>query len=178
MGNLMAAEYLSLDGVMEDPKWTAPYWSKDIAKLQHELLFASDALLLGRITYEGMAKSWPEMKDEEGFAERINSLPKHVASSTLKELEWNAQLINGDVAEAVKQLKQEEGQNLLIYGSSVLIQSLMAHGLIDEYRLMVHPVVLGAGKKLFEGNEAKLELTNTTVTNSGVVVLTYKSEEV
>ncbi len=177
MRKIVAAEYLTLDGVMEEPAWTAPYWSKDLSDLQHDLLFASDALLLGRITYEGFSKAWPGMKDEDGFAERINSLPKHVASTTLKELEWNASLIDGDVVEAVETLKQQKGANLLIYGSATLVQSLMQHGLIDEYRLMIHPLSLGAGKKLFaEGSEAKLKLVDTTVIATGVVVLTYQSE--
>ncbi len=176
MRKIVAAEYLTLDGVMEEPAWTAPYWSDELGKLQHDLLFASDALLLGRVTYEGFAKAWPDMKDEAGFAERMNSLPKHVASTTLKELEWNASLIEGNVVEAVKTLKQQKGENLLIYGSATLVQTLMQHGLIDEYRLMIYPLSLGAGKRLFaEGSEAKLKLVDTQTTDEGVVILTYQS---
>lgn len=136
------------------------------------MLAASDALLLGRTTYQVFAQTWPDSKDEG--AEQINSMPKFVASRTLKETEWNATLIEGDVAERVAKLKQS-GQNLLIYGSSKLVQSLMRHNLIDEYRLMVYPVVLGSGLRLFaDDGEATLELVDTKTTRTGVVVLTYQ----
>ncbi|WP_210516660.1 dihydrofolate reductase family protein [Hymenobacter terricola] len=175
MRKVVAAEYLTLDGVMENPAWTAPYWNEELAQLQHDLNFSSDALLLGRVTYEGFAAAWPTMTDAEQFAERMNSLPKFVASRTLATTEWNARLLQGDVAEAVAQLKRQPGQNLLIYGSGQLTEYLRQHGLVDEYRLMVFPTVLGSGKRLFtEGFGSDFRLTNTVTTSAGVVVLTYE----
>lgn len=177
MRKVIAAEYVSLDGVIEEPAWTGPYFDEDLGKLQQDLLFASDALLLGRVTYEGFAAAWPSMTDEAGFADRMNGLPKHVASTTLEgPLEWNASLIEGSVAEEVSRLKEQPGQNLLIYGSADLVNALMQHGLVDEYRLMVFPVVLGSGKRLFaDRTETKaLELVDSKTTGSGVVVITYR----
>jgi dihydrofolate reductase len=174
---VVAAEYLSLDGVMEEPSWTAPFFNDEIAKYQHDQLFRSDALLLGRVTYQGFAASWPSMEEVEGdFAVRMNTLPKHVATTTLRELEWNASPIEGDVAAAVTKLKQEPGQDILIYGSGELVRTLTEHNLIDEYRLMVHPVVLGSGKRLFEGvhDAPGLKLADTVTFSSGVVGLVYE----
>jgi dihydrofolate reductase len=139
---IVAAEYVSADGrmQMEDPEgfeeerggWTAPYRNDELAQQQREQLFASDALLLGRVTYFSFAASWPSFTDEEGFAERMNSLPKYVASRTLKEpLEWNASLLEGDAIEAVRSLKQESGRDLLIYGSGQLFNTLGRERLID-----------------------------------------------
>jgi len=152
VGKIVAAEYVSVDGVMQDPGgvgeieaggWTNPYWDDDLAKLQADLLFASDALLLGRVTYEGFAAAWPDMAHEEGpFADKMNTMPKYVASWTLTAMEWNAAPIGGDVAEEVAKLKRDPGQNLLIYGSGSLVRLLLRHGLIDQLRLMIHPVVL------------------------------------
>ncbi|UOQ65843.1 dihydrofolate reductase family protein [Hymenobacter volaticus] len=179
MRKVIAAIYLSLDGVMESPTWTVPYWDEDLARLQRDLNFASDALLLGRVTYEGFAAAWPGMKDEEGFADRMNSLPKFVASRTLKTEEWNASILQGnvaqEVAQEVAQLKQQPGENILLYGSAELVRYLLQHNLIDEYRLMVHPVVVGSGKRLFQdGAQADMQLLDTKTTSTGVVVLTYQ----
>ena len=175
MRKVIAAEYVTLDGVMEGAEWTAPFWTDDLAQIQHKLLFESDALLMGRMTYDGMSQAWPKSQDENGFADRMNSLPKFVPSRTLHDLEWNATLIEGDVAGEVLTLKNLPGQHLLIYGSSVLVQYLMKHSLIDEYRLMVFPIVLGQGKRLFgDGISATLQLVESTALASGVVVQTYK----
>ena len=176
MRKVIAAEYLTLDGVMENPAWTSPYFNDELGQAQHELLFASDALLLGRITYEGFAAAWPGMTDEQGFADRMNSLPKYVASRTLATASWNARLIEGDVAAGVARLKQEPGQNLLLYGSGQLAEYLRQHGLIDEYRLMVFPTVLGSGKRLFsaETTTSGLALVSSQTTSTGVLILTYQ----
>jgi dihydrofolate reductase len=187
MRRVVAAEYVTVDGVMQDPGgvgeieeggWSTPYFDDDLAKYQSDQLLASDALLLGRVTYEGFAAAWPSMEESEGeFAVRMNTLPKHVASTTLQEpLEWNATLINGDLAEAVSELKRQNGQDLLIYGSSQLFNTLARTNLIDEYRLMVFPVALGRGKPLFmdAGNKHDLRLTSTRTSASGVVMLTYE----
>jgi dihydrofolate reductase len=166
--------YVSLDGVTEEPAWTMPYWGDDIAAFKFAELFASDTLLLGRVTYEGFAAAWPTMLDEQGFGDRMNNLPKLVASRSLSEATWNARLESADIVGAVAALKQEPGQNILIYGSSNLVQTLMQHGLIDEYRLLVYPVVLGTGQRLFkDGSTAALKLVETKAFSSGVVLLTY-----
>lgn len=175
MRKVIAAIYLSLDGVMENPAWTVPYWDEDLAKLQRQLLFASDALLLGRVTYDGFAAVWPDMKDEEGFADRMNSLPKFVASRSLQAAAWNATILPGDVGEELARLKQEPGGNILLYGSAELVRYLLQHNLVDEYRLIVHPVVVGCGKRLFdEESRANLHLIDTKTTSTGVIVLTYQ----
>ena len=140
MGQIIVSMYLSLDGVMEEPAWTAPYFNEEVAKFQSNLLFESEALLLGRVTYQGFAAAWPSMTDEEGFADKMNSMPKFVASTTLEETEWNANLIKGNIVEEISKLKEQPGQNLLIYGSGELIQTLMQHDLIDEYHFMVNPL--------------------------------------
>jgi dihydrofolate reductase len=186
MRKIVAAEYVTVDGVMTDPGgvgeieqggWSNAYFNDELARYQSDQLFASDALLLGRVTYEGFAAAWPVQEEEEGeFGVRMNALPKFVASTTLDEpLEWNATLLEGDVAEAVRQLKQQPGQDILIYGSGELVNALMPHDLIDEYRLMVHPVILGSGKRLFRGaNETvTLRLAAAETTGMGVVMLTY-----
>jgi dihydrofolate reductase len=182
---LIAVEYLSLDGGMEDPGpagdfehrgWTVPYWSDELAKYQSDLLFASDALLLGRVTYEEFAAAWPS-RSGDPFTDYINSMPKFVASRTLQEpLTWNATLLNGNVAEEVRKLKQQAGKNILIYGSSELVNSLMQHGLIDVYRIMLYPLALGTGKRFFGGGGKKitLRLTSAETTSTGVAVLTYQ----
>jgi dihydrofolate reductase len=187
MRRVVAAEYVTVDGVMQDPGgvgeieeggWSNAYFNDELAKYQSEQLFASDGLLLGRVTYEGFAAAWPSMEETEGeFAVRMNALPKFVASTSLAEpLEWNATLLEGDVAEAVQKLKQEPGQDILIYGSGDLVNTLMQHNLIDEYRLMVFPVALGTGKRLFRDGDTKipLRLTGTETTTTGVIALTYE----
>lgn len=179
MRKIVAAEYVSLDGVMEEPRWTIPFWNEELGQYQYDQLFASDALLLGRVTYEGFAAAWPSMTDEQGFADRMNSMPKYVASTTLETLEWNANRIEGDVAAAVAKLKEQPGQDILIYGSAALVQTLLPHGLIDEYRLMVHPVLLGGGKRLFpDGIDATtLALVESKTTATGVLLLRYQPAE-
>jgi dihydrofolate reductase len=174
MSKVVAAEYLTLDGVMENPAWTAPYFNDELGEFQGELMTSADALLLGRVTYEAFASAWPHMPDTPG-ADRMNSLPKYVASRTLQTAGWNAKIMQGDVAAAVARLKQEPGQNLLIYGSGQLVEHLRQHDLIDTYRLMVFPLVRGRGQRLFTseiGSDFKLASSHTTRT--GVLVLTYE----
>jgi dihydrofolate reductase len=188
MRRVVAAEYVTVDGVMQDPGgvgeieeggWSNAFFNDELAKHQSDQLFASDALLLGRVTYEGFAAAWPSMEETEGeFAVRMNALPKFVASRHLADpLEWNARLLEGDVVEAVRKLKQEPGQDILIYGSGELLSTLMPQNLIDEYQLMVFPVALGSGKSLFrDGNEkVSLKLAGAETTSTGVAVLTYES---
>jgi dihydrofolate reductase len=166
--------YVTVDGVMEEPAWTVPYWNDEIARFKCDELFASDALLLGRVTYQGFAAAWPAMTDEEGFADRMNALPKFVASTTLQETVWNASLIKGDIAEEVLKLKQQPGQDILVFGSAALVHTLLQHNLVDECRLLIYPLVLGNGKRLFQdGSKVKLTLADSKTFSSGVVALTY-----
>jgi dihydrofolate reductase len=186
MRKVVAAEYVTVDGVMTDPGgvgeiehggWSNPYFDDELATYQSDQLFASEALLLGRRTFEGFAVAWPSMEETEGeFAVRMNALPKFVASRSLKEpLAWNGALLKGDVAEEVAKLKERPGQDLLIYGSGELVNALHPHGLIDEYRLMVFPVTLGVGKHLFRAGIGKRDLTlsEAKTTGTGVALLTY-----
>ena len=186
MRKLIVTEYVTLDGVMEDPGggegtgfggWSFQFWSEESAKFKFDELFASDALLLGRVTYQGFAAAWPSVTDEAGFADRMNGLPKYVVSTTLETADWNnSTIIRENVAEEVSKLKQQPGQDILIAGSAQLVNSLIQAGLIDEYRLMVHPIVVGGGKRLFqEGTTTKgLKLVDTKALGSGIVILTYQ----
>ena len=185
MRKVIVSEFVTLDGVMEDPGgaegfkhggWTFQFGGADQQQFKVEELFKADALLLGRRTYEGFAAAWPTMPGTGEFGERMNSLPKYVVSTTLSEMTWNATLITGDLTEELPRLKQEAGQDILIFGSGQLVQTLHERDLIDEYRIMVFPVVLGSGKRLFpDGNEKKpLRLVESKTFTSGVVLLIYQ----
>jgi dihydrofolate reductase len=176
MRNIVVSMFVSLDGVMEDPAWTMPYWNDRIAAFKYEELFASDALLLGRVTYEGFAAAWPSRTDEQGFAARMNSLPKYVVSTTLEQAAWNnAHLIKERVVQEIERLKQQPGQDILVAGSGQLVQTLIRYDLIDAYRLLVYPLALGKGKRLFEhGSMTTLNLIDSAALGSGVVALRYE----
>src|ERR1700736_2347925 len=156
---VVVSEFVSLDGVIEDPGgaestdfggWTIPFWNEQLGAFKAAELFASDALLLGRKTYEGFAAAWPSMTDEAGFADRMNSNRKYVVSSTLQNTEWNnSTILGGNPAEEVARIVEEPGEDILVGGSASLVQFLLANDLVDELRLAVYPVVLGAGKRLF-----------------------------
>jgi len=189
MRDLVVSEFVTLDGVMEDPGgnekspyggWSFQFWSDEAGKYKLDELFAADALLLGRKTYEGFAQAWRSRTDEAGFADRMNGLPKYVPSTTLSRLEWNnSQLIKGDLAPAVRKLKEESGQYILVAGSCELVRGLLRHDLVDELRLMVHPIVVGGGKRIFpDGIDRKtLDLADAKPLPAGVVVLTYKPKK-
>lgn len=180
MRKIVVSEYLTLDGVMEDPGgggWSFPFWNEEAAKYKFDELFASDALLLGRVTYEGFAQAWPSMTDEMGFADRMNSLPKYVVSRTLSKGTWNnTTLIKENPVEELSRLKQKSGLDILVAGSADLVHMLMQHNLVDEYRLMIHPILIGKGKRLFQDGADKLalKLVDTRAFSSGIVVLTYQ----
>ena len=187
MRRVIASEFVSLDGVIEDPRWTFRFMSEERERFKFDELAASDALLLGRVTYEGFAAAWPNMMEQyEGprraelqeYTDMMNGYPKYVVSTTLEEpLEWsNSTLIKGNVAEEVSRLKQQPGKDILVFGSGDLVNTLMQHGLIDEYRLMVFPVVTGSGKRLFEDSieTTVLRLVETKTFGSGVVVFSYR----
>jgi dihydrofolate reductase len=175
---VVVSEFVSLDGIIEDPRWTFRFMSEEREDFKFDELSASDALLLGRVTYEGFAAAWPRMTESAGeYADMMNGYPKYVVSTTLEEpLEWNnSTLIKRNVAEEVLRLKQQPGKDILIFGSGDLVNTLMQHDLIDEYRLMVFPIVVGSGKRLFgDASDPKvLSLADTKTLGSGVVVLSY-----
>ncbi len=138
---------------------------------------SSEALLLGRVTYEGFAAAWPSRTDEFGFADKFNSMPKYVVSSTLKDPEWNnTTVLEGDVVDAVSKLKQEQDGDIVVHGSPQLVQTLVEHDLVDQYNLMVFPVVLGGGKRLFgeTTDKRRLRLVDSKVVGDGVAILVYQ----
>jgi len=172
---LVATEYLSLDGVFEEPgQWSGPWFNDEAGQFKWDELQASDAQLLGRKTYEGFASAWPTMEGTGDFGVKMNSMPKYVVSATLKNPEWaGTKVIQGDVADEVRKLKKQPGQDLLLAGSGQLFNALMEMKLIDIYRFMVHPVVLGKGKRLFAHgtDQIPLKLTDTKRFASGIVIL-------
>ena len=172
---LVESTFVTLDGVISSPQvWGGPtYWDDEFMAYARDLLFAADALLLGRETYEGFAAAWPA-RPAEPYTDRINALPKHVASRTLQETEWNATVIEGDIAERVAALKRQPGADLLKFGTGELDRTLLEHGLIDELHLWVFPVIAGAGQRLLEGiDTTHLELLKATTFASGIVVHVY-----
>ncbi|MFZ4815983.1 MAG: dihydrofolate reductase family protein [Phototrophicaceae bacterium] len=176
MRQIVVTEFISLDGVIEAPSWTAPYWNDEIAKFKGAETTASDALLLGRVTYQGFAAAWPQSQDEG--APYFNGVRKYVVSTTLDEATWNnSVLIKDNIAEAIAKLKQQDGQDIIVYGSGALVQTLMQHHLVDRLRLLVYPVVIGTGKRLFEGGiPATLKLLECQALSGGVVALIYQPE--
>lgn len=176
MRKLVVTAFLSLDGVVENPAWTFKYWNDEIAKFKGEETSASDALLLGRVTYQGFAAAWPESKDEG--AVYFNNVPKYVVSTTLDTGEWNnSRLIKDNVAAEIAKLKQQDGKDITVHGSATLVQTLIHHDLVDRYRLLVYPVVQGKGKRLFqEGASTTLKLLESQSFSSGVTALVYEPE--
>jgi dihydrofolate reductase len=179
MRKVIASEFVTLDGVIENPSWTFRFMGEEQQKYKFDELSASDALLLGRVTYEGFAAAWPHMTEKYGeYADMMNGYPKYVVSTTLEEpLEWNnSTLIKGNVADEVSRLKQQPGEEILIFGSGNLVNTLMRHDLIDEYRLMMFPIIVGSGQRLLADgiDEMVLELVDMETFGSGVVVLTYR----
>ncbi len=174
---LVATEYLSLDGVFEEPgKWSFPFFDEEAGQFKWNELQASDALLLGRNTYEGFAAAWPTMPGTGEFGEKMNSMPKYVVSSTLDKVEWaGSKLITGNVFDEVRKLKKAPGQDLLLSGSAQLFNALAQENLIDLYRFMLHPIILGKGKGLFaDGVDRRvLTLTESKAFAAGIVILEY-----
>jgi dihydrofolate reductase len=189
MGKLVITEFITLDGVIEDPGGAEDFehggWSfkfnrgEDGDRFKLDELLASDAQLLGRVTYEGFAKAWPSMRDASIFGEKMNDMPKYVVSATLadKDASWsNSTVLRENWPQEVARLKGEVAGDIIVAGSAQLVRGLSEHDLVDEYRLMVFPVVLGSGKRLFEGaarKELRL-LDSRAVGDDGVLVLTYQ----
>jgi dihydrofolate reductase len=180
MRKVIASEFVSLDGVFEAPdQWHFPYFDEEMGEEIGRAMAASDAMLMGRVLYEEWADFWPRQDPEENLvAARMNGVRKYVVSTTLEEpLEWqNSTLIAGDVAEDISELKRQPGKDIVISGSGSLVRSLLTDRLIDELRLMIHPVVVGSGKRLFEerGERIALELVDSKTFSTGVVYLTYR----
>jgi len=191
MRRIVISEFVSLDGVMQAPGgreedtssgfkhggWSFKFRDDQVPKYKLDELSASDALLLGRKTYEIFAAYWPKAKDDVGFADKMNNLSKHVVSTSLKKVDWNnSRLIKSNVPEEVKKLKQQPGKDILVYGSAKLVNTLLRHDLVDELRLMVHPVVLGSGRRLFDDHAETLtvlKLAESKTFPSGIVLLSY-----
>jgi len=182
---IIVTEYMSLDGVIEDPvgmedsglgNWTGPFSrGPEGDKFKHEELMQADSLIFGRVTYAAFAAAWPYVKDEAGYAERINSLPKIVASATLKKPSWGpTEVWSGDIVSAARAYRETGEGVALIFGSASIVQQLAPAGLIDEYRLMVYPTILGAGKSLFAaGAKCTLSLAESRQFGGGIMLLRY-----
>lgn len=191
MRKLVVGTFLTVDGVMQAPGgpdedreggfghggWSVNYWDDVMGQIITEATFQADGLLLGRKTYEIFASHWPRVSDDDPVAAKLNSVAKYVASRTLNEVTWNnSTLIQGDVAAAVAELKEQPGGEIQVTGSGDLIQTLMEHDLVDEYRLWVFPVVVGEGKRLFARGTlpAALKLADTKTSSTGVAIHTYE----
>jgi dihydrofolate reductase len=187
MGRIVVTEFVSLDGVMEDPGGSEDFeyggWSFEISrgeegdKFKLDETMASEALLLGRVTYEGFAEAWPSRKDDAGFADKFNNMPKYVVSSTLENPEWNnSTVLEGDVVDAVSKLKDEVDGDIVVHGSAQLVHTLIDNDLVDELRLMVFPVVLGKGKRVFgdTSDKKRLRLADSKAVGDGVAILVYE----
>jgi dihydrofolate reductase len=185
MGRIVVTEFVSLDGVMEDPGGSEDFkyggWSFEFArgdegdKFKLDEALEAEALLLGRVTYEGFAAAWPSRSGE--FADKFNNMPKYVVSSTMGEPEWNnTTVLEGNVAEAVSKLRQDHAGDIVVHGSAQLVQALLEHDLVDELRLMVFPVVLGGGKRLFGDTSEKktLHLADSKTVGDGVAILIHR----
>jgi dihydrofolate reductase len=187
MGRIVVTEFVSLDGVVEDPGGSEDFkyggWSFAFSrgdegdKFKLDEALEADALLLGRVTYEGFAAAWPSRDGE--FADKFNNMPKYVVSSTLENAEWNnSTVLKGDLAEEVSKVRDSAGGDIVVHGSPRLVQALLEHDLVDELRLMVFPVVLGAGKRLFGETSDKLplRLTRSQTVGDGVTILVYEPD--
>ena len=184
---LVVTEFLSLDGVFEDPGgaegykyggWTFEFNDDQNMAFKFEELKKADIQLLGRVTYQAFAKAWPNMEEQTGeFGKKMNSMPKYVVSKTIKTAAWNnSHIISDNILDEIKKLKEKEGGDILVAGSGTLIRFLMDNNLVDQLNLMVYPVVLGQGKKLFEGikDKKKLKLVDSKSYPGGTVLLTYQ----
>jgi dihydrofolate reductase len=183
MSNIVVSEFVTLDGVMEAPGgepghphsgWVFDFMSDDQLRYKLEETLEAESLLIGRVTYESFAGAWPSRTGE--FADKMNAMPKYVVSTTLRDPEWNKTVVIGnDVIGQIRRLKERHGGPLLVAGSRTLVHTLMEHDLVDEWRLMVFPVILGSGRRLFPETPSKtvLRLVDTKPFSSGVLVQTY-----
>jgi dihydrofolate reductase len=181
MRKIVAGLFISLDGVVESPdQWHLPYFNEEAGQTVQTQMDAADAMLLGRVTYQEFAGYWPTAPADDPITAQMNNTPKYVVSTTLDSADWqNSTLIKGDVAEELARLKQQPGKNIGITGSATLVRSLLREGLLDELHLLVHPIVVGHGKRLFEPEDGTipLKLTDSRTFSTGVVHLTYQPAE-
>jgi len=174
VGKIVVTEFITIDGVVEEPaEWSFPYWGDDIGAHKHGELLTCGAMLLGRVTYEGFAEAWPERSDD--FADRMNNSPKRVVSRTLTDLKWsNSSLIDADPT-AIAALRDEVDGDVLVFGSVTLVRWLLEHHLVDELKLLTYPLALGEGLRLFaDGATVPLDLIGITTFASGAVSLRYR----
>lgn len=176
MGKLIVTEFMSLDGVIENPQWTFEYWNDEIAQFKGEETSNNEPILLGRVTYEGFAEAWPQRTDEESGGVYFNGTRKYVVSTTLDTADWNnSVLIKENIVDEINKLKAQESSDIVVHGSATLVQTLLKNDLVDRIRLLVYPVVLGEGIRLFQDDlSAKFELVDTRTFSSGVVGLIYE----
>ena len=178
MRKIVAGLFIALDGVIEAPdQWHFPYWSDEMGEAVGSQMAAADTMLLGRVTYQEFAAYWPNQTSDAPIADYMNNTPKVVVSTTLDRVEWqNSTLIKGNLAEELTRLKQQPGKNISITGSATLVRSLLRDHLLDELRLLVHPIVVGSGKRLFEdsGDRVPLKLVDAQTFSTGVLSLTYE----
>ena len=178
MRKIVAGLFLSLDGVVESPdQWHFPYFNDEMGEAVGTQMAAADTMLLGRVTYQEFAGYWPQQSSDVEPADYMNNTPKLVVSTTLDTVEWqNSTLIKGNVAQELTRLKQEPGKNISVVGSATLVRSLLREDLLDELRLLVHPIVVGRGKRLFEdgGGQKALKLVESKTFSTGVLSLTYQ----
>ena len=183
MRSLVVSEFITVDGVIEAPGgepthphagWTMPFGVPELFAYKLRETMEAESLLLGRITYEGFSAAWPERDGE--FADKMNAMPKDVATTSLTQLEWNATPLSGDLVPAVRNLKEGTGGPILVAGSATLVRALLAHDLVDELRLMVFPVIIGGGLRIFADDRAQhsLELAELVTYSSGVVLQVYR----
>jgi dihydrofolate reductase len=182
MRKLVVSEFMTLDGVMEAPGgepthphtgWVIDHMSPEQERYKLDEVLEAESLLLGRVTYEGFSEAWPSVEGE--FGDKMNSMPKNVASTTLRDPHWNATVLDGDVPTGVQELKDGDGSPILVAGSGTLVHTLLMHGLVDELRLMVFPVSIGRGLRVFPDEQTKLpwKLTDQQTFPTGVMALTY-----
>ena len=178
MRKVIVSTYATLDGRVDDlSEWTVPYHDAAAVKYHTNLLANSDGLLLGRKTYEIFAATWPSLSGQLPYIDKLNSMAKYVASTTLTDLQWqNSQLIEGAVADSVAKLRQQPGQDLVMYGCHDFMHTLLEHNLIDEFRILLHPVLLGKGRSILNHGTQRvnLDLVDTTVIPPGIAILTYR----
>ncbi|GAA4186426.1 dihydrofolate reductase family protein [Streptosporangium oxazolinicum] len=177
MRKIIAKTHTSLDGFIDNPHlWSMPYSNEAVQKYSMDLVLTSDTLLLGRVTYVGMAQAWPGRSNP--YADHVNAMEKYVVSSTLEKAEWEpSTIVHGDdLVATATELKRRPGGNIMIWGCGRLTDTLMEHGLLDEYRLLVSPVIVGKGQRLFRGEDvtASLELVDNTTFDTGLIALTYR----
>jgi len=175
MRKIVAGLFISLDGVVEAPEtWHFPYFNEEMGEIVGEQMAAADTMLLGRVTYDGFAAYWPDSQDE--IAPQMNDTPKIVVSTTLESADWkNSTLVSGELAKSLTYFKQQPGKDISVVGSPTLVQSLLRENLLDELRLLIHPVAIGSGKRLFaQGDRVALHLASSRILSTGVIYAVYE----